>query len=211
MLLRGCFTKIYLLLFYSFIIAFTFLYILHIAFWQLLLNNVVDDVHMQYCDSWILVLCVHDRRVGSCWVSGRIISWRSSPTEFTVSHLPCGMLRNIDTLMVHDTIRYVMMWCVIFIFFLVRLFVLPLVLWHFWLGGRKGIRPVKIKSGEMLAWLSVWSEVQTCICPMCSSEVIFAVLCYDCIVIKILCKWNIKEHYCNCWALQCSVAVLTLL
>jgi len=40
----------YLLLFYSFIIAFiafTFLYILHIAFWQLLLNNVVDDVHMQ--------------------------------------------------------------------------------------------------------------------------------------------------------------------
>jgi len=165
MLLRGCFTKIYLLLFYSFIIAFTFLYILHIAFWQLLLNNVVDDVHMQYCDSWILVLCVHDRRVGSYWVSGRIISWRSSPTEFTVSHLPCGMLRNIDTLMVHDTIRYVMMWCVIFIFFLVRLFVLPLVLWHFWLGGRKGIRPVKIKSGEMLAWLSVWSEVQTCICP----------------------------------------------
>jgi len=28
------------------------------------------------------------------------------------------------------------------------------------LGGRKGIRPVKKKlSGEMLTWLSVWSEV----------------------------------------------------
>jgi len=28
------------------------------------------------------------------------------------------------------------------------------------LGGRKGIRPVKKLSGGVLAWLSVWSEVQ---------------------------------------------------
>jgi len=28
------------------------------------------------------------------------------------------------------------------------------------LGGRKGIRPVKKLSGELLAWLSVWCEVQ---------------------------------------------------
>ena len=34
----------------------------------------------------------------------------------------------------------------------------PSVLWHCWLGGRKGIQPVK--TGEVLAWLSVWSEVQ---------------------------------------------------
>jgi len=34
-----------------------------------------------------------------------------------------------------------------------------------WLGGRKGIRPVKNKSGGVLAWLSVWSKVQTCIWP----------------------------------------------
>jgi len=27
-------------------------------------------------------------------------------------------------------------------------------------GGRKGIRPVKKLSGEVLVWLSVWSEVQ---------------------------------------------------
>ena len=39
----------------------------------------------------------------------------------------------------------------------------PSVLWCCWLGGRKGIRPVKNKSGGVLAWLSVWSEVQTCI------------------------------------------------
>jgi len=38
------------------------------------------------------------------------------------------------------------------------------VLWRCWLGGRKGIWPVK-NSGGVLAWLSVWSEVQTNIWP----------------------------------------------
>ena len=33
------------------------------------------------------------------------------------------------------------------------------------LGSRKGIRPVKNLSSEVLAWLSVWSKVQTCIWP----------------------------------------------
>ena len=32
-----------------------------------------------------------------------------------------------------------------------------------WLGGRKGIWPVKKLSGGVLAWLSVWSEAKTCI------------------------------------------------
>jgi len=31
------------------------------------------------------------------------------------------------------------------------------------LGGRKSIQPVKNLSGGVLAWLSVWSEVQTCV------------------------------------------------
>ena len=39
------------------------------------------------------------------------------------------------------------------------------VLWRCWLGGRKGIRPVKKQSDGVLAWLSVMSEVQTCIWP----------------------------------------------
>ena len=48
--------------------------------------------------------------------------------------------------------------------------VLPSVLYAFsarrcWLGGRKGTRPVKKLSGGVLALLSVWSEVQTCIRP----------------------------------------------
>ena len=42
---------------------------------------------------------------------------------------------------------------------------MPSVLWHCWLGGRKGIRLVKNLSGEVLPWLSVWSKVQTCIWP----------------------------------------------
>ena len=46
-----------------------------------------------------------------------------------------------------------------------RWFALPSVLWCCWLGGRKGIQPVKHLSGEVLAWLSVWGKVQTCIWP----------------------------------------------
>ena len=42
---------------------------------------------------------------------------------------------------------------------------LPSVLWRCWLGGRKGIRPVKNLSDGVLAWLSVWSEMQTCMWP----------------------------------------------
>ena len=42
---------------------------------------------------------------------------------------------------------------------------IPSVLWRCWLGGRKGIRPVKNFCGGVLAWLSVWSEVQTCMWP----------------------------------------------
>ena len=41
----------------------------------------------------------------------------------------------------------------------------PSLPWHCWLGSRKGIQPVKKLSGGVLAWLSVWSEMQTCIWP----------------------------------------------
>ena len=43
--------------------------------------------------------------------------------------------------------------------------IVPSVLWRCWLGGRKGIRPVKNLSGEVLVWLSVLNKVQTCIWP----------------------------------------------
>ena len=41
-----------------------------------------------------------------------------------------------------------------FAFSCLDLYSLPSVLWRCWLGGRKGIRPVKKMSGGMLAWLS---------------------------------------------------------
>ena len=41
---------------------------------------------------------------------------------------------------------------------------LPSVHWCCWLGSKKGIRPVQNCDG-VLAWLSLWSEVQTCIWP----------------------------------------------
>ena len=44
------------------------------------------------------------------------------------------------------------------------LFDMPSLLWRCWLGGRKGIRPVK-NSGGVPVWLSVWNKVQTCIWP----------------------------------------------
>ena len=52
--------------------------------------------------------------------------------------------------------------------FVANLQYLPSALWHCWLGGRKGIRPVKKLSGGVLAWLSVWGEVQICIWPSLS-------------------------------------------
>jgi len=39
------------------------------------------------------------------------------------------------------------------------------VLWRCWLGGRKGIRPVKKTEWWGAGWLSLWSKVQTCIWP----------------------------------------------
>ena len=53
----------------------------------------------------------------------------------------------------------------VFLIYIYFLLFLPSVLWRCWLGGRKGIRPVKKLSVGVLAWLSVWSEVQTCIWP----------------------------------------------
>ena len=49
-----------------------------------------------------------------------------------------------------------------------RSVLLPSVLWRCWLGGRKGTRPVKnwvVGCWCLVVWLSVCSEVQTCICP----------------------------------------------
>ena len=67
----------------------------------------------------------------------------------------------------HYSLSLPLLFLAIYIY-LAQCFVLfhsPSVLWRCWLGGRKGIRPVKKLSGGVLVWLSVWSEVQTCIWP----------------------------------------------
>ena len=72
-------------------------------------------------------------------------------TEVLLNH--CGLI--------FPTLAMVLYGCQLFIMYCVQ----PSVLWRCWLGGRKGIRPVKNLTGGVLAWLSVWSEVQTCIWP----------------------------------------------
>ena len=66
---------------------------------------------------------------------------------------------------------------------------LPSVLWRCWLGGRKGIRPVKNLSGGVLAWLSVWSEVHTCIQLM---PLPLTVSCFS--KIQIGCTFLVPAH-----------------
>ena len=62
---------------------------------------------------------------------------------------------------------------------------LPSVLWHCWLGGRKGIRPVKKLSSGVLAWLSVWSEVQTCMYTAQLMPLPLTVSCFTKIHIRV--------------------------
>ena len=56
---------------------------------------------------------------------------------------------------------------------------MPSVLWCCWLVDRKGIRPVKKLSGGVLAWSSVWSEVQTCIWPSWCHCLPLSVSCFS--------------------------------
>jgi len=48
---------------------------------------------------------------------------------------------------------------------MVWIYILPSVLWRRLVGQQEGHPASKKMSGGVLAWLSVWSEVQTCIWP----------------------------------------------
>ena len=103
-----------------------------------------------------------------------------------------------------------------------RSVLLPSVLWRCWLGGRKGIRPVKKLSGGVLAWLSVWSEVQTCIWPRwchCHSLSLASVqsrlvlpfwyrltrtVTFPCDIVML--HGHVTVEYCNVHLHHCSVA-----
>ena len=86
--------------------------------------------------------------------------WYTHPK--TVTH-PCT-IRQTETFTV--TFKHTHFYLLVFFCFTLFScwFCVRSVLWRCWFGDRKGIRPVK-QSGGVLAWLSVWSEVQICIWP----------------------------------------------
>jgi len=83
----------------------------------------------------------------------------------------------------------------------------PSVLWCCWLGGRKGIWPVKKLSGGVLAWLSDSSMVQTCIWPSrchCHSlslasvkfRLVFTARCYASAVLAMALCLSVRPSVC---------------
>jgi len=87
------------------------------------------------------------------WLSRAFLCTQNMLTILTRNFKDCLTLRHWNSRTSKDKTR----------FKIIIYALMPLVHWHCWLGGRKGIRPVKKLSVGFLAWLSVWSEVQTCI------------------------------------------------
>ena len=96
----------------------------------------------------------------NCYYVNRQIHLTFSATDIKLLYTTFALPTN--RLMPSASDRLLIMYS---IFCNMLIFVLPSVVWRCWLGGRKGIRPVKNGSGGVLAWLSVWSKVQTCIWP----------------------------------------------
>jgi len=87
---------------------------------------------------------------------------------------------------------------------------LPSVLWRYWLGGRKGIRPVKKLSGGVLAWLSVWREVKLACGPADSTAAHCLFLQFDLSGTGSPDKWPLNGCVYVCMLLPCRcVAVIT--
>ena len=126
-----------------------------------------------------------------CRLSWRLGSWHSRD-------LWLAML--ISRLRLHAIKSAILSRCV-------YLCVVPSVLWRCWLGGRKGIRPVKTE------WLgagvvSVWSEVQTCIWPSwchCHSLSLASVkarlLFLSCVTLSLVLFFSVKCSWSFCLTL----------
>ena len=113
----------------------------------------ISYCHVSFWVSQVTVLLEH--LDGSCCFFGTETSFDISCTVFQENSVPSKT--KVLFLELHPNL-----WIFYFIFMASSM---PSVLWRCWLGGRKGIRPVKNMSGGVLAWLSVWSEMQTCIWP----------------------------------------------
>jgi len=119
---------------------------------------------------------------------------RSVAVQFV---LDCIML--IPLVIGHFVIKKVCIQVFIDVLLLCILFLLinrhlPSVLWRCWFGGRKGIQSVKKLSGGVLAWLSVWSEVQTCIMALLM-PLPLTVSCFS--KIQIGFTFLVPAHLCN--------------
>ena len=102
---------------------------------------------------WRVVVCLHRIRVLDLTPSTKQKSVSSIEWEISISHKISDRWRFKNVCCTQTPTAYLS-------------FTSPImVLWRCWLGGRKGIRPAKKMSGGVLAWLSVCSKLQTCICP----------------------------------------------
>ena len=118
---------------------------------------------MHVCSMYVYSWQVLESRVGSpastirYWVMAALSStWlmHAGLASLSTTSWKMHLLRRLETLMFSYSVDKIVFICLCLQCF-----------WRCWLGSRKGIRPVKKLSGVVLAWLSDWSEVQTCIWP----------------------------------------------
>ena len=136
--------------------------------------------HTWHCNLVIACVIGSDQAMEFSWF-GLCYGWNSATwsqednicwwcTEATASRCAIWFCITVciakSCLMCYDSSQEIwscFIYCTVSYIKLYKLKKLPSVLWRCWLGGRKGIRPVKNNSGGVLVWLSVWREVQTCI------------------------------------------------
>jgi len=82
-------------------------------------------------------------------------------TSSLIFYRPANTVKALKTYWLH-TAYMLKQWE--FVFQRSRYTAVASVLWCCWMSGRKGIQPVKTERWGA-AWLSVWSEMQTCIWP----------------------------------------------
>ena len=131
-------------------------------------------MHVCFCCIWFSLFCVEFQCFDTVgWITGRALDLHKTYAHFTSKVLfqnswckkqVAGVVNRVlprrclltGRLWWQRLINVEILWCDCIARWL------PSVLWCCWLGGRKGIRPVK---NWVLTWLSVWSEVQICIWP----------------------------------------------
>ena len=95
----------------------------------------------------------------------RIMVWILTFGVFDISHVSCEVFFYITLLASSAVCTQYCIWVCEILICLSTTCILPSVLWCCWLGGKKGILPVKNRVVGCWCGLSVWSKVHTCIWP----------------------------------------------